>query len=219
MPLAGRPLAEWSLRACREAGSVGAIVVAAPPGHEQQLGGSRTGAVEGVSLDIVEGGATRAQSVANALRVVETEMVAVHDAARPLLTPDLLDDVVALLESDPEADGAIAATPVTDTTKQTEGRVGGSPTDTGVNRPLVVAGTLDREKLWAAQTPQAFRAEALRRAFEAAGPKGLGSATDDAMLIERSGGRVLIHQAPQDNIKVTTPADLRLAELLLDQRA
>jgi len=210
-------MVEWSIAACRAAGSVGAIVVAAPPGHEQQLGRGGTGTVEGVGLDVIEGGATRAQSVSNALRAVETELVAVHDAARPLLTPELLDDVVATLAANPDADGAIAAAPVTDTTKQVEGRVGSLPTDTGDNRPLVVAGTLDRGRLWAAQTPQVFRAAALRAAF-LADPERAAAATDDAALVEQAGGRVLIHPSSPDNLKVTTPADLRLAELLLAER-
>lgn len=235
--MAGAPLVEWSLRVCRAAESVGSIVIAAPLGYEQQLGRGGTGAVESVGLEVVEGGATRAHSVSNALRAVETELVAVHDAARPLLTPGLLDEVVALLDSDPEADAAIAAAPVTDTVKRTApvDPTQGSP-GYGEESPVraervkdfdphrvenpshEVRETLDRRSLWAVQTPQAFRTEALRRAIEAAGPDGLESATDDAMLIERAGGRVLIHPSSPDNIKVTTPADLRLAELLIAER-
>ena len=81
----------------------------------------------------------------------------------------------------------------------------------------VVEETLDRGRLWAAQTPQAFRVEALRRALEA-DPGRLAAATDEAMLIEAAGRRVLIHPAPPENVKVTTPIDLRLAELLLAER-
>jgi 2-C-methyl-D-erythritol 4-phosphate cytidylyltransferase len=76
--------------------------------------------------------------------------------------------------------------------------------------------TLDRSSLWAAQTPQAFRAEALREALDST--ELLAQATDDAMLVERIGGRVLLHEAPAENIKVTTPLDLRVAELLLGER-
>jgi 2-C-methyl-D-erythritol 4-phosphate cytidylyltransferase len=81
----------------------------------------------------------------------------------------------------------------------------------------VVEATIDRGQLWAAQTPQVFRVEALRRALEA-DPGQIGGATDEAMLIEAVGGRVLIHPSPPENLKVTTPSDLRLAELLLGAR-
>ena len=206
MPLAGRPMVEWSIAAMRSAHSVGSIVIACPPGHVHDLGGH--------DLGVVDGGATRAQSVANALEAVGTELVAIHDAARPLVMPELVDGVVATLVADPDADGAIAATPVTDTIKQAEGTRAALTTLYGANAAPVVEGTADREQLWAAQTPQAFRVDALRRAL-AADPAQIEAATDEAMLIEAAGGRVLIHPAPAENLKVTTPTDLRLAALLL----
>jgi 2-C-methyl-D-erythritol 4-phosphate cytidylyltransferase len=174
----------------------------------------------GSDLGVVEGGATRARSVANALAAVGTELVAIHDAARPLLTPQLVEGVVATLAADPEADGAIAATPVTDTIKRAAsppGQLRDSPHAGGDDRAISVVETLDRGELWAAQTPQAFRVDALRRALEG-DPSLVEAATDEAMLIEATGGRVLIHPAPAENIKVTTPLDLRLAELLLAER-
>jgi 2-C-methyl-D-erythritol 4-phosphate cytidylyltransferase len=88
----------------------------------------------------------------------------------------------------------------------------------GPNIDLVVGETVDRGRLWAAQTPQVFRVDALRRALEA-DPGQVESATDEAMLIEAAGGRVLIHPAPPENLKVTRPTDLRLAELLLAERS
>jgi len=78
--------------------------------------------------------------------------------------------------------------------------------------------TVDRDVLWAAQTPQVFRVEALRQAL-AADPAQVEAATDEAMLVEAAGGRVLIHPASPENVKVTTPTDLRLAELLLAERS
>ncbi len=148
----------------------------------------------------VAGGEHRSESVANALSLCASELVVVHDAARPLVTPGLIDAVVEELAAEEEAAGVIAAAPVTDTIKQASD--GGQ-----------VERTLDRAGLWAVQTPQAFRAKALREALS--DPDSLPYATDDAMLVERRGGRVLIHSAPPDNIKVTTPFDLRVAELLL----
>jgi 2-C-methyl-D-erythritol 4-phosphate cytidylyltransferase len=217
VPLAGKPMVEWSIAALRDATGVDSIVVACPPGHLHDL------AAHGVG--VVDGGATRAQSVANALATVSTELVAIHDAARPLLTPELVEGVVAILAADPEADGAIAAVQVVDTIKRAAGGPAepsaGTSRDFAVYSPkaaLDVERTLDREQLWAAQTPQVFRVEALRRALEA-NPAQIESATDEAMLIEAAGGRVLIHPAQPENLKVTTRLDLRLAELLLAERS
>ena len=222
MPLAGRPLVEWSIEALRAAESVRSIVVAVPPAEgrgspwdEQKLGRGGLGAVEGARLTVVEGGATRAQSVSNALEAVGTELVAIHDAARPLVTSELIEGVVATLTADSDASGAIAATPVTDTVKQ--GRVVTLPTDKGAKGSLEVESTLDRGRLWGAQTPQVFRVAALRAAL-AADPERVAAATDEAMLVEGAGGRVLIHPAPPENLKVTTPLDLKLAEALLAAR-
>jgi 2-C-methyl-D-erythritol 4-phosphate cytidylyltransferase len=194
--VAGRPLIEWSLHAFRAAEGVGEIVVAAPPGREEEI------AERGVVA--VGGGEHRSESVANALELCGGEIVVVHDAARPLVTAGLIDAVVGELAAEEEAAGVIAAAPVTDTIKQAGD--GGQ-----------VERTLNRSGLWAVQTPQAFRAETLREAL--ADSDALADATDDAMLVERRGGRILIHAAPAENIKVTTPFDLRVAELLLSERA
>jgi 2-C-methyl-D-erythritol 4-phosphate cytidylyltransferase len=194
--LAGRPLLEWSLDAFRAAGSIAEIVVAAPPGQE--------GSVAERGIVAVAGGEHRSESVANAVELCGEQIVVVHDAARPLVTADLIDAVVDRLASDPDAAGVIAAAPVTDTIKRA----------TGAGQ---VDATLDRDGLWAVQTPQAFRAEVLREALS--DPDPLSGATDDAMLVERRGGRVVIHPTSADNIKVTSPLDLRLAELLLRERA
>jgi len=213
VPLAGRRMVEWSIDAFRAVPSVRSIVVACPPGHAHDLIGG--------DVSVVEGGPTRAQSVSNALQAVDTELVAIHDAARPLVTPKLIEDVIATLLADPEADAAIAATPVTDTIK----RVAQASPPEGCNvfpshsvgKTLhLVEGTLDRELLWAAQTPQVFRVGALRAAM---GGDLERVATDEAMHVETAGGRVLIHLAPSENLKVTTPLDLGIAELLLAERA
>jgi 2-C-methyl-D-erythritol 4-phosphate cytidylyltransferase len=154
-------------------------------------------------VEVVEGGESRSDSVARALEAATSVLVAVHDAARPLVTPELIDAVLTRLAGEPEAAGVIAAAPITDTIKRADGQ-----TTTATER---------REHLWAAQTPQAFRSEALREAL-AVDPEKLASATDDASLVEARGGKVLIEPAPPTNLKVTTPADLRLAALLLTER-
>jgi 2-C-methyl-D-erythritol 4-phosphate cytidylyltransferase len=208
--LAGRPLLVWSLEAVRGAESVGAIVVVAPAEH---VGEAEEICGEGVR--VVAGGAERSQSVAAGLELVETGIVVVHDAARPLATAGLFDETVEKLVGRPDADAVIAAAPLTDTVKRArearpaKGEVPrGGPT---------VAQTVSRDHLWAAQTPQAFRSEKLREAL-AADPQQVAAATDDAMLVEKAGGKVLIHPSPVTNIKVTTATDLQLAALLLSDR-
>ena len=194
--LAGRTLLDWSLEALRAAKGVGEIVVAAPPDRHDEI--TERGVVA------VKGGEHRSESVANALELVRGEIVVVHDAARPLVTPGLIDAVIEELAAETDAAAVIAAAEITDTIKQAGG--GGR-----------VERTLDRRGLWAVQTPQAFRAAALREALS--DPDSLPGATDDAMLVERNGGTVLIHASSPDNLKVTTPFDLRVAELLLRERS
>jgi len=207
--LAGRPMVAWSIDAFARSESVGAIIVAAPGGFEAEIG--VLGPPE-AALDVVTGGPSRAESVAAAVARARTGVIVIHDAARPLVTPGLIDEVVGRLGSAPEAAGVIAAAPITDTVKRADAphAPGGAVGDVA---PPVVA-TEPRELLWAAQTPQAFRAGALREAL-AASAEGLAAATDEAMLVERAGGMVLIHPSGAGNLKVTTADDLRIAALLL----
>ena len=132
--------------------------------------------------------------------------VIVHDAARPLATPQLFEQALHALELQQEAAAVIAAAPVADTIKE----VG----DDGAT----VSRTLDRAKLWAVQTPQVFRRAALERALASASDEELGRATDDAWLVERAGGVVRVLGSDPGNMKITTPEDLRVAELLLAER-
>jgi 2-C-methyl-D-erythritol 4-phosphate cytidylyltransferase len=201
-------MVEWSVNAFRACDSVRSIVVAAPPGHRGDLAGH--------DLAVVAGGETRAESVTNALEAVGTEYVAVHDAARPLLTPELVEALVADLDADPDAAGVIAAARVTDTIKRAADSNRRFATSEGAKRNLAVAANEDRSSLWAAQTPQVFRTKALREALAAA--ERPQEATDEAMLVEWNGGTVLIHPVAEQNLKVTTPLDLRVAELLLAER-
>jgi 2-C-methyl-D-erythritol 4-phosphate cytidylyltransferase len=195
--VAGRPMLEWSVIALREVDAVDAIVVALPA---DRLDAAPAGVLA------VAGGDTRSESVRAALAGAPGgEVVIVHDAARPLAAPVLFADAVAELERG-GADAVIAAAPVTDTIKQVgaEGRT--------------VELTLDRSRLWAVQTPQVFRREALEHAL-AAPPELIAAATDDAWLVERQGGTVAVLPAPAENFKITTLLDLRLAELLLAERS
>jgi 2-C-methyl-D-erythritol 4-phosphate cytidylyltransferase len=202
-------MVEWSIEAFRACESVHSIVVAAPPGHVGDLGGH--------DLGVVPGGATRAQSVANALEAVGTAYVAIHDAARPLLTPELVEALVADLDADEDAVGVIAAVPVNDTIKRAaESTNLQSSTSEGSDRRLVIEETEDRSRLWRAQTPQLFRTDRMREALAAA--ERPEEATDESMLVEAAGGTVLIHPVAEQNLKVTTPLDLQVAELLLQSR-
>ena len=209
--LGGRALIEWSLAALDAARSIGAIVIAAPAGFEREAELAAGLAAPKAAVVVTPGGATRAASIELALDHVRGELVAIHDAARPLITPDVVDRVVGRLEADPEADAAIAAAPLTDTVKRARAaRAGEDPEATVIDR------TLDRDLLWAAQTPQAFRLAALTRAQRLAAEEDrLGAATDEASLIEQAGGRVLLEATGAANFKVTTGADLAAAEALI----
>lgn len=205
---------EWSLRAFADAPEVGRAVIAAPAGEERRFAGLAD-AIGGLDCRVVAGGATRSESVAAAVAQVETELVAVHDAARPLVTAELIAEAIEKLEGRPDAAGVIAAAPLADTVKRareprpSRGEIArGGPT---------VARTESRDHLWAAQTPQVFRTGDLRDAL-AADPQRLAAATDDAWLVEKNGGKVLIHPTPAANLKVTTEFDLRVAELVLTER-
>jgi 2-C-methyl-D-erythritol 4-phosphate cytidylyltransferase len=193
--LAGQPLLQWSIDALKGVAGIEQIVVALPAGVAAPAG-----------VTAVEGGAVRSDSVRKALAAAgPDEMVLVHDAARPLLTPELAAEVIAALLGDGGADAAIAAVPVTDTIKRLG--EGGAVTE-----------TLDRGRLWAVQTPQVFRRGVLTRALQVSASE-LARATDDAWLIERAGGRVVVVRSSDENLKVTTPLDLQMAELLLAGRS
>jgi 2-C-methyl-D-erythritol 4-phosphate cytidylyltransferase len=199
VPVAGRPLAAWSIAALAAAASVDRIVVAAPAGAQQELARVAAQAAGTTAFAVVEGGSSRSESVARALVAAgEAAVVVVHDAARPLVTADLVDRCVAELERS-AVDGVVAAARATDTVKEAD--AGG-----------YVIATLERANLWTVQTPQAFRAGALRRAL-AEGP--LDRAYDDAQLVEAVGGHVRVVEAPRRNMKVTTEFDLEVAALLL----
>jgi 2-C-methyl-D-erythritol 4-phosphate cytidylyltransferase len=194
--LNGRPLLAESLERLEGSDWIEGLVVVAPEEWEEpsillaeELGAGKVHAV-------VAGGATRADSVRAGLAEVpeDAAVVVVHDAARPLLPADVLERVVTGLGEG--WDGAVAALELADTVKRADGEA--------------VAETVDRTGLHAVQTPQAFRAEALRRAVA-----GGAEATDCAGLVEAAGGRVRLVEGDRRLLKVTTAADLELVEQLL----
>jgi 2-C-methyl-D-erythritol 4-phosphate cytidylyltransferase len=199
-PLAGRPLLAESLDRLDRSPWIDAIVIAAPPGWEEPaiLLSEELAATKVVSC--VTGGETRADSVRAALEDVPEEalVVLVHDAARPLVGDAVIERVLGPLAEG--FDGAVPALPVPDTVKRVE-------------RGVVVE-TIAREGLMGAQTPQAFLAPVLRRAFGG----DLFAATDCASLVERAGGRVAVAEGDPRLLKVTTAGDLALVESLLSAR-
>jgi 2-C-methyl-D-erythritol 4-phosphate cytidylyltransferase len=193
--LGGRPMLEWSVEALRSVAGIERIVVALP-------GDALDSAPDGTLA--VAGGAVRSASVREALRACPAgDPVLVHDAARPLAPARLFERALAQLERS-GADAVVAAAPVSDTIKEVDADDG-----------RTVTRTLERSRLWAVQTPQVFRRAALERALLDAGEETLAAATDDAWLIERAGGRVEVVESSPANLKITTPTDLTLAELLL----
>jgi 2-C-methyl-D-erythritol 4-phosphate cytidylyltransferase len=192
--LAGRPVLEWAVQACRPC-SAGVVLVLPDPATQ----GTDVLDPHGADL-VVPGGGTRADSVRCGLTAVpdDAEVILVHDAARPLASPDLFAAVIAAV-TDGGADGAVPGVPPSDTIKT-------------VDESGRVTGTLDRASLVAVQTPQAFRAGVLRRAHEVAPVSG---ATDDAMLVESMGGTVRVVPGEPGNLKITDPDDLAAAERLL----
>ncbi|MDP6125948.1 MAG: 2-C-methyl-D-erythritol 4-phosphate cytidylyltransferase [Candidatus Latescibacteria bacterium] len=200
--LAGRPMLVWSLQACAKCDSIDDIVVVVPAGDEKFVAEDVVAAndISGVSR-IVAGGATRQESTFLGIEALPTSTFAVvHDAARPVLGQQDLSSVVSEAVA---SQGAILATPVTDTIKRLN-------EDGGLE-------TVDRDGLWAAQTPQVFEVGVLKKAMEQAFTDGF-SATDEASLVERIGVEVRIVRSEEINLKVTTAEDMETAERILLRR-
>jgi len=191
--LGGRPVFSWAVDACRAVSDGVVLVVPADAAASDHPGADA----------VVTGGKTRADSVRRGIDAVpaEADIIVVHDAARPLAPPPLFAAVLEALRED----GIVGAVP------------GLAPSDTikVVDPSMNVTNTLNRASLVAVQTPQAFRAAALRDAHARAKGDPDAVATDDAMLVEVSGGRVRVVAGHPDNIKITTPEDLATAERLL----
>jgi 2-C-methyl-D-erythritol 4-phosphate cytidylyltransferase len=197
--LGGRPILFYAFRTIRELTPVAEVIVALPPGKE---GAARLAAQHAglhVPLKLTPGGAERQDSVRNALSLASTEsdVVLVHDAARPFATPALFR---ACIEAAARTGGAVAAVALSDTLKQAASSI--------------ISATLPRAGLFAAQTPQAFGRELLLKAHSAAAGRAL-SATDDSFLVEQQGAQVEIVAGSTLNFKITTPEDLRMARALI----
>lgn len=193
--IAGKPILTWSAEAFDAVGDVGLIVIVCP---EERMHEYLSRAIDPfpfvTPVVLAPSGAIRQESAFSGLEMVgdEYEYVVLHDGARPLVSPDLIEHTINMVKGNFDADGAIVAHPAVDTLKVVEDGV--------------VVGTPDRSVFWNAQTPQVFRAGIYRRAHASALSDGFVG-TDDSSLIERLGGKVLIVEGKRDNIKLTVPED------------
>ncbi len=200
IPLLDGPVVAYSIKALAACPKVAFFVVVVAPGEEAAM----ESLLAGLRLDrgwrVVAGGRERQHSVANALAAVPaaSEIILVHDGARPLVAPATVGAAVAAAR---DHGAAVVAVPVKDTIKTVD--AGGC-----------IVATLERSTLWAMQTPQAFAAGLLRAAYAAAARDGV-LATDDAALVERLGHKVKIVPGSYGNLKITTPEDLATARALL----
>lgn len=200
LPLAGRPVAEWTLERLLQVDGVQQVVVAISSEDQwwQQL------TISDSRVNTVTGGAERADSVRLALEsladsAAEQDWVLVHDIARPCVRVADIERLVATLESHPV--GGILATPMADTVKR-------------VGQKSAITNTEDRQQLWAALTPQMFRYGTLRQALAEAVSSGQ-QPTDEAAAIEALGHQALVVEGQRDNLKITRPEDLVIAEAII----
>jgi 2-C-methyl-D-erythritol 4-phosphate cytidylyltransferase len=200
--LGDRPMLQRSMEAIEACGVVDRTVLVVPPDEVERArrlaaGPSETGRIQ----DVIAGGETRQTSVRCGLAALPEgiEVVLCHDAARPFASPALFVRVVEAIRSG-EGEAAVPVVRSPDTVKRIEGSL--------------VVHTIPRDEIGLCQTPQAFRADILRRAHDEALRTGL-SATDDAMLVEAIGSRVVVVEGEEANFKITTLEDLRRAEALI----
>lgn len=203
-PVMGRPLLAWTLGAFKHCDAIDAVVVvAAPEAVERTELFVREWRFSNV-VAVVPGGDTRQASVRAGIDAAkDAAIVAIHDAARLLVTPELIARGIELAR---ETGAAVCAIPSRDTVKEADGD------------PPTVRATPDRSRMWLAQTPQVFARDLLLRAHSSAHPDARALATDDAALVEALGHDVRLYEGASWNIKVTTPEDVVIAEALLRER-
>jgi 2-C-methyl-D-erythritol 4-phosphate cytidylyltransferase len=203
LPLRGEPVLAHALRAFQACFEVYQIIIVSAEVDIDRCRDLVKKYDFGKVTQIIKGGEERQDSVFNALQVVpkQAEIVVVHDGARPLVTPEIIKRSLDELEG---WDGVIVGVPAKDTLKLVEAQA--------------VVETLDRERIWQVQTPQVFRADLLTEAYRAAITKGYYG-TDDAALMEQLGYKIKVTMGSYENIKITTPEDLVIAEAILAQRA
>lgn len=195
-PLGDKPLLAWSVDACHECGLIRRIVLVLND-RDLRWGRELKDRRLWTKVIICSGGARRQDSVREGLKQIEdSDMVMIHDGARPFLTPDLVEKGYRLAS---QTGSAVAAVPVKDTIKL-------------VGEDMVIGKTLERNNLWAAQTPQVFSRDTIARAYA----RLTEEVTDDGAAVELLGCEVHLYMGDHNNIKVTTPADLSLARIIAE---
>jgi 2-C-methyl-D-erythritol 4-phosphate cytidylyltransferase len=198
--LAGRPAVAWSLAAFKRCEEIDAVVVVAAPDQVARMRDLVEAWRFGMVRAVVAGGEHRQESVRAGLEVAgDASIVAIHDAARPLVTPEMIGRGVALAR---ETGAVVSGVPSRDTVKE----VAEGTTE--------IVRTPDRQRMWLAHTPQVFDRQLLLRAHASAGTQ----ATDDAALVEAIGHPVMMYEGATWNLKITTAEDLAVAETLLRER-
>ena len=202
--LLGRPVLAWTVAAFEACAAMADIVLLTRAGDEPELAQLVAREKFAKVRAIRAGGAARHLSVWNGLNALEpaAKFVAVHDGARPLTTPALIERCLARAR---EMGAACAAAPVSDTLKRADPRT------------QHIVGSVDREQLWGMQTPQVFALPLLRRAYESVLASG-ETVTDEASAVERLGEPVALVASDEPNFKITYPRDLELARLVLAAR-
>ncbi len=204
LTLLGKPILAWTLLAAEAANQISWIGIIGQPADQADLKVILNELNLSKPVELIAGGKTRQESVYNGLQALpgDAEAVLIHDGARCLATPELLDRCAGALR---ECQGLIAAVAVKDTIKV-------------VDEAGVVVDTPDRRQLWAAQTPQGFEVKVLKQCHDKGRELGW-EVTDDAALFERCGLAVRIVEGEETNLKVTTPVDLAIAEFILRKRS
>jgi 2-C-methyl-D-erythritol 4-phosphate cytidylyltransferase len=203
LTLRSQPLITWTLLAAEASRCISWIGIISQPADWTDLKEILAKLLLAKTIQIVQGGATRQESVYNGLQALpaDAKQVLIHDGARCLATPDLFDRCAEAIQ---HCSGLIAAVAVKDTIKV-------------VDEGGLIQSTPDRSQLWAAQTPQAFDVQMLKQCHEAGRRQGW-EVTDDAALFEKCGLPVQIVEGEETNLKLTTPIDLAIAEFILQQR-
>ncbi len=196
--IGGRPILEWTLAVFENTKVIDEIILVVNAENVERAKKIKFSKLK----QVVAGGSERQNSVYNGLKALpeDAEIVAIHDGARPFVTSEIIEKAVSEVKNH---GAVVVGVPVRDTIKQVE------------SRKLRVESTLDRDKMWAAQTPQVFKKDLILRAYLEGNNKH--KVTDDAMLVEKLGGSVKMVMGSYRNIKITSPDDLKVAEKILEE--